>query len=472
MMKPTLTCCLFVLLIAAYAAAEAADQASRPPNIVLLIADDLGWSDLSCMGSDFYETPHIDALAAEGMLFTHAYAASANCAPSRAALMSGRYAPHTGVYTVGTPNRGKAANRKLLVPENTAQLAPDFVTIAERLQDGGYATGHFGKWHLGEGETGPIEQGFDVNFGGGQAGHPKSFFSPYKNEQIEDGPDGEHLTERMGREGARFIAAHTDEPFFLYMPFYAVHTPIQPPADHAGRFAAKPPGTIHDNARYAALIAAMDDAVGVILNALDAAELRDNTIVIFTSDNGGFGRVTSNAPLRGSKGMFYEGGIRVPLVVRWPSEINGGSRSDQPVSGIDLYPTLLEVSNLKENPDAQLDGMSLVPALRGLDLTSERALFWHFPAYLEAAGAVKGLWRTTPCSVIRRGDYKLQEFFEDGRVELYNLIDDPGETTDLSTSMPKLCDELHTALIAWRVQTKAAMPTGSNPAYTPPVVDD
>lgn len=450
------------LLVAACTVLLARAQA---PNIVLIVADDLGWSDLSCTGSDFYETPNIDGLAAQGMRFTNAYAAAANCAPSRAALLSGLYAPRTGVYTVASAHRGKPAERALNCPENNTELDPRFVTIAEALREAGYVTGMFGKWHLGTGPTGPEAQGFEVNIAGGRAGAPKSYFSPYGNPQIEDGPDGEHLTERIGREAAGFVRAHADEQFFLYVPFYAVHTPIQPPKDRLEHFKDKQPGTVHTHARYAALVAAMDAAVAQVLAAIDETDMTERTIVLFTSDNGGFGGTTSNAPLRGAKGMFYEGGIRVPLIVRWPGKIEGGALNDVPVTGVDFYPTLLEIAGVPNSGDAHLDGVSFAPALRGESFNPERAIFWHFPAYLESGGVVEGPWRTTPVSVIRQGQYKVLEYLEDGRVELYDLAEDLSETRDLGRELPDVRDRLLTRLHDWRESTSAAMPTGPNPEY-------
>jgi arylsulfatase A-like enzyme/formylglycine-generating enzyme required for sulfatase activity len=437
-------------------------------NIVLIVADDLGWTDLSCMGSDFYETPEIDRLAAEGVMFTNAYSAAANCAPSRAALLSGQYAPRTGVYTVGSLSRGKSANRALLCPPNTTVLDPSFVTIAERLEEAGYVTGHFGKWHLGQGETGPEGQGFDVNVGGGKAGHPASYFSPYRNAHLEDGPKGKHLTARLGHEAAAFVRANADTPFFLYVPFYAVHTPIQPPVDLAQEFAGKTPGANHRNVKYAALVRAMDRAVGTILGAIDDEGLRRNTVVIFTSDNGGFGRVTSNAPLRGSKGMFYEGGIRVPLLVRWPGVSEPSSLCEIPVTGVDFYPTLLEVAGLECSPEYLLDGVSFVELISRQSRSQERALFWHFPGYLESAGVSRGNWRTTPCSVIRIGRYKLIEFFEDDRLELYDLSSDLGESQDLASLEPQRVEAMYEQLVAWRDRLGAPAAFESNPNYTGP----
>ncbi len=462
---------LLAVLLLGCASSQADDRASDPtpdrPNIILIVADDLGWTDLGCMGSDYYETPNIDRLAREGMTFRQAYANAANCAPSRAALMSGQYAPRTGVYTVGTSARGKAKNRKLVPTENRTELATEVVTLAETLRGAGYVSASMGKWHLGEGdECGPLAQGFDLNIAGSKAGHPKSYHAPYRNPALEDGPDGEHLTDRMGNEAVRFVTEHADERFFLYLPFFAVHTPIQPRSDLHAHFKDKPAGERHTNAKYAGLVAGMDEAVGRLLDTLANLDLERRTLILFTSDNGGLSRVTNQAPLRGSKGMFYEGGVRVPLLARWPGVIAAESFQDAPVIGVDFYPTLTELAEA-QLPEQPLDGVSFLPALRGQALR-ERSLFWHFPAYLEAGSKnTPTPWRTTPCSVIRRGDHKLIEYFEDGRLELYDLANDIGEANNLTTAEPGLARSLHAELQRWRREIEADIPTEPNPRYSP-----
>ena len=467
MFRVALFVVLFLLGRAAIAGGEI--DGDPPLNIVLIVADDLGWRDAGFMGSDFYETPSLDRLAAQGMVFTDAYANGANCAPSRAALMSGQYGPRTGVYTVGSSNRGKAVNRKILTVANSITLDGQVVTLAETLRDAGYATGMMGKWHLGaDDERGPLAQGFDVNVGGNQAGHPRSYFSPYHNADIEDGKDGEYLTDRLTDEAISFVRAHAHEPFFLYLPFYAVHTPLQAKPKLLKKYRDKTPGERHTNARYAAMVEAMDTNVGRLVDAIDAAGIGSNTLIVFISDNGGLGRVTSMSPLRGAKGMFYEGGIRVPMIARLPGVIEAGSTCAEPVIGLDLYPTLLEFAKVDRPTGQALDGVSLAGLMRGDDAVERDALFWHFPAYLESGGVVKDSpWRTTPCGVIRMGEWKLIEYFEDGKLELYNLEADIGERANLADIRPDVRDRLHARLIAWRAEVNAPVPTEPNPKYEP-----
>jgi arylsulfatase len=430
---------------------------TTPPNIVLILADDLGWRDTGFMGSDFYETPNLDQLADGGMMFTDAYANGSNCAPSRAALMSGRYGPRTGVYSVGSSNRGKAANRRLLAPANRRKLSPDVVTLAEVLQSRGYTTASIGKWHLGDGpETGPLGQGFDHNVGGNQSGHPKSYFSPYRNKNLPDGAPGEYLTTRLTDEAIAFLQEQREEPFFLYLPYYTVHTPLQPESSRLEYYQSKPPGQRHRNPKYAAMVEALDANIGRLLTALDEQGLDQDTLIVFASDNGGSAPSTTMAPLRGSKGMFSEGGIRVPLVVRWPGHVAPGVRCSTPVMLMDLYPTLVEAAGGTADTS---DGESLLGLLTDGCAPLQRALFWHFPAYLEAApGRGIGPWRATPCSVIREENYKLLEFFEDGRLELYDLSEDIGETRNLAMEMPARTRQLHEKLVAWRAQVEAPVP--------------
>lgn len=436
---------------------------AKGPNLVLFYADDLGYTDLACQGSKYYETPNIDRLAREGMTFTQAYAGAANCAPSRACLMTGQYPPRHGIYTVGTSERGKAKNRKLVPVENKTVLNARFETMAEALQAAGYRTCVAGKWHLSED---PTKDGFDANFGGTTWGHPKSYFSPYKNPYLEDGPQGEHLPERLGREVANWIKENRDQPFFAYLPFYSVHTPIQAPAELAAKYAKKKPDGPHRDPKYAAMIESMDAAVGQILKTLDALDLAKETMVIFTSDNGPHGAISRAEPLRGTKGMFYEGGIREPFLVRYPGVVAAGSKNESPIAQIDLYPTFLALAGVAV-PD-RLDGVSLVPAFKGEDLP-ERALFWHFPAYLQSYKAdpdsASKFFRTTPCGVIRKGDWKLIRYFEDGAVELYNLKDDLSERTNLAEKEPEKTKALLQELEAWQVATDAPIPKLRNPKY-------
>lgn len=448
--------------------------ADERPNIVFIMADDLGYTDLGVTGSDYYLTPNLDKLASESMVFNAAYANCANCAPTRAALMSGMYAPRTGVYTVGNSDRGKASDRVLIPTQNKDTLAADFVTIAEVLKDAGYTTAHMGKWHLGAGETGPLNQGFDINVGGGHNGHPKSFFSPYKNIDIPDSPKGEYLTDRLTREAADFIGKQkaADKPFFLYLPLYTVHTPIQPEKKRIAAAESREKGQYHNKANYAAMVEGMDHYIGRVLNALDEHGVADNTIVVFTSDNGGHGGYTDQHPLRGSKGMFYEGGIRVPLIVKFPGVTKAGATSDEPVVLLDFYPTFAEAGKAKLPTTQPVDGVSLLPVLRDSQASLDReAIYFHFPCYLqgysggEGAEAQRPPWRATPCSVIRSGDWKLIKYFETGEVELFNLANDPGEQNDLSTKEVVKTIELTTLLKVWHKQTNAPIPTEKNPKY-------
>ncbi|MDP6371142.1 MAG: sulfatase [Vicinamibacterales bacterium] len=441
-----------------------------PPNIVLIYVDDLGWRDLGVMGSEYYETPNIDALASQGIRFTQAYSNAPNCAPARASLLSGLYPPRHGVYTVGTAERGEAANRRLVPVDNLTDLSLATVTLAEALAGRGYATGHVGKWHLGGPGFEAAAQGFAWSVAGDASGAPPSYFHPYARNgrslpDLDDGDDGEYLTDRLTDEALRFLDGHRDEPFFLYLSHYGVHTPIQAKAELEQYYRDKPPGTGHDNPTYAAMIQSVDESVGRLLRRLDERDLRDDTIVIFFSDNGGFGPATSMAPLRGSKGMLYEGGIRVPLSVRWPGTIRAGTVSDTPVIGVDLFPTLLAAAGIDPSGDPPLDGIDLTPLLTATGPIPDRPLFWHFPAYLEADASVPGPWRTTPAAAVRRGGYKLVTFFEDGRNELYDLTADLGETRDLADKDPERTAQLRALLESWWAETGAWIPTEPNPLY-------
>jgi len=443
---------------------------NEKPNIVFIMVDDLGWKDVGFMGSNYYETPNIDKLAGQGVVFTNAYANAPNCAPTRACLMTGQYTPRHGIYTVNNPDRGESRYRKLIPVPNKTILDVGFVTLAETMKSAGYRTGMMGKWHLGEGEeTGPEGQGFDVNIGGCHKGHPATYFSPYKNEFIEDVTDGEYLTDRMTDEAIKFIEESKDGPFFLYLPYYAVHTPIQPKPEVKKKYEGKPADGKQNNPDYAAMVETVDAGVGKIMKKLDELKLTGNTIVFFFSDNGGVGGITDMSPLRGSKGMLYEGGIREPMIVRWPGEVNPGTRCDIPVISVDFYPTFLEIAGIKKPKDLIMDGENILPLFTGKKKFKKRELFWHFPAYLQATKRfLPGLiWRTTPVSVIRKGDWKLLEFFEDGHLELYNLKKDISETNNLAEQMPGKARTLHKKLLKWRVKVNAPVPTELNPDYNP-----
>lgn len=455
--------CLFLLLCLT-APACAADK----PNIVFFFIDDMGWTDVGFMGSEFYETPNIDKLSREGMVFRSAYANAPNCAPSRACLMSGKYGPRHGIFTVGDPKRGNHKHRRLEPAPNKTVLDDKFITIAEALKTNDYTTASMGKWHLG---ADPRTQGFDVNVAGREWGSPSGggYHSPYKYPNLRNDEEGEYLTDRLTKEAINFIGKNKDKPFFLYLTHYAVHTPIQGRADLVAKYQSKAKTEHHRNAKYAAMVESVDHSVRDVLAELDRLSLADNTIVIFFSDNGGHSGATSNHPLRGAKGMLYEGGIREPLVVRWPGVTKAGSESNEPVIGIDIYPTLLAATGTTKPDGYELDGVSLVPVLKDKTAKLDRkALFWHFPCYLQGKGdPAGGPFRTTPAGAIRMGDWKLIEWFETGRLELYNLAKDIGEQNELSKSNPDKLAELHTAMKAWRTTVSAPIPTTPNPQYQP-----
>jgi len=473
MLRPAL---LAALLLASLAGAEAEAQDRAPrPNVVVILIDDLGYTDvnpLSPRADQYYETPHITRLAGQGMTFTNAYTNAANCAPSRAALMSGQAYPRQPVYTVNSGARGDAEDRRLVPAENETTLPLEKHTIAERLRRAGYATAFMGKWHLGAPpEAGPRQQGFEVNVGGTAAGHPSwdgGYFRPNNNPAIGDAEDGEYLTDYLFRKAVDYIRRHKGEPFYLQLSPYSVHTPLQAPDGRVAHYTKKTPVDGHNNPTYAAMIESVDRGVGRVMRTLRELGLRENTIVIFYSDNGGLGGyrsiglenngITDNAPLRGGKGSFYEGGIRVPLIVRWPGVVRPGTTTDEPVIGTDLYPTLLEATGAQPPADYPLSGTSVLPVLNDASAELGReSLYWHFPGYLQAYGP--GLWRTSPVSVIRAGDWKLLKFYEENRVELYNLAEDLGETVDLADQRPEKREELLGRLNDWLQARDAPLPT-------------
>lgn len=432
-------------------------------NIVFINADDLGVMDVGFMGNQIYHTPHLDQLASQGMVFTQAYAAAANCAPSRAALLSGQQASRTGVYTVGTSSRGNKETRKLIPTKNTPLLSDEQLTLLDLFQDAGFTTCQIGKWHVGKD---PLLQGVDINIGGNHLGHPRSYFSPYRNDNLIDGPEGEYLTDRLTNEAIGFIQRHQDQPFFLYLPYYTVHTPLQGRADLVSNYAGNPDIDAH----FAAMVEALDENVGRLLACLDDLGLHNNTIVIFTSDNGGIAAISSQHPLRAGKGSYYEGGIRVPLTVRWPGSVQAGTTCSVPVTGLDFFPTLLEAAGLEKPADTMLDGQSLLPLLTESGELTDRALFWHFPIYLQAYDGEKDeardpLFRTRPGSALRFEKWKLHEYFEDGTFELYDLEQDPGERENLAASMPEKLLELRAMLERWRLETNCPVPAEHNPHY-------
>ncbi len=441
---------------------------AQKPNIIFILADDLGWNNPGFMGSKYHETPNIDRLANQSVTFTNAYTNAPNCAPTRASIMTGQYTPRHGIFTVNNSDRGQAALRKLVPIKNKTILDKEKITIAEALKQAGYVSASIGKWHLGDDpEFGPEDQGFDVNVGGNRAGKPESYFSPYDNDNLTDGPPGEHLTERLTSEALSFIENNKNQPFFLYLPYFAVHTPLQAKKDIIEKYKQKPGTKAHNNPTFAAMLESVDQGVGKILDKLEALNLSENTMVIFFSDNGGVRKINSMEPLRGGKGMLYEGGIRVPLTIRWPNHIVPGSTCDVPVIGIDFFPTLMEIAGVMPPEGQVIDGLSLTPLFSGEKRLQRQAIFWHFPAYLQgkAEGARDPFFRTRPGGAVRAGDWKLIEYFEDSMLELYNLENDPGETDNLSKKMPEKTKELHDILIQWRLSIKAPVPTQLNPNY-------
>jgi len=424
------------------------------PNFVFIFIDDMGWKDLGFMGSQYYETPRIDRLASEGVVFTNAYSNAPNCAPTRACLMSGQYGPRHGVYTVGTAERGEAKRRKLIPTRNTTELGTEHVTLAEALKPAGYACACMGKWHLGtKAPHRPQDRGFDVVYERARRSHFEA--------------DGTYLTDRLTDESVKFIAANRERPFFLYLSHHAVHTPIQAKGEVVAKYDGKKASKGQSNPKYAAMIDSVDQSVGRVLDTLDKLGLAEKTVVFFFSDNGGHANFTSMQPLRGSKGTLYEGGIRVPAIVRWPGRTRAGETCETPIIGLDFYPTMLEMAGAAGPVGHTLDGESLVPLLaRGGGLKRE-AIFWHFPAYLEPYNDGQWPWRTTPAGAVRSGDWKLIEFFEDGRLELYDLKKDVGEKENLAGTKPEKARELHAMLQAWRSRVGAPVPTQLNPAFDP-----
>lgn len=449
----------------AWPCASAQTVGTRPPNIVYILADDLGWTDLASMGSKYYETPNIDRLAAQGMRMMRYYN-SQNCAPTRAVLMSGQYAPRTGIYTVNTLERGEASERRMNVPVNETRLPLDRHILPQALKSAGYATGMFGKWHLGNnGAYHPAQRGFDEAI----VSDGRHFdFTTIPGTVY---PKGQYLADFLTDRAVEFIARHRDKPFFLYLPHFAVHTPIHAKEEYVSAWMRKPAKGTHWNPTYAAMIQSLDESVGRVLAKLDELELTQNTVVIFSSDNGGLGGYytteaqseergfTDNAPLRGGKGTLYEGGIRVPFIVRWPGVVKAGAASEQPVAHVDIFPTLAEIGGAKPKDSAVLDGVSFAPVLKNPAATLSRdAIYWHFPGYLESYVHPRG-WRTSPVGAIHAGDLKLLEFFESGAVELYNLREDVSEKRNLAARMPDKVQQLRAKLAAWRLSVGARMPT-------------
>jgi arylsulfatase A-like enzyme len=446
------------------------DNQKAKPNIVFIFIDDLGWKDLGYMGSTYYETPNIDRLAKQGMIFTNAYANAANCAPTRASLLSGQYTPRHGVFTVANPARGEAKDRRLVPIDNSRKIPIDKITIAEALKTSGYVSAAIGKWHVG---NDPKEEGFDFSVNKFEIGYRGGHFN--KN--------GDYLADRFTNDAVDFITQNKDNPFFLYLAHDAVHTPIQAKEEIILKYESKEADGCHSHAKYAAMIESVDQSVGKINKTLQELGLSKNTILIFFSDNGGHGTYTCQKPLRGGKGMFYEGGIRVPMFAYWPDKIEGGTTCHDPVISTDFYTTFLDLAEAKSPDNYPLDGKSIVPLFDGEPSIDREAIYWHFPAYLNSYEGLRGesrdtTFRTRPVSVVRKGDWKLLMFHEEwvldgGRkkmdtnnsIELYNLKNDIGEKKNLVNTETRKRDELLDQLLDWQSKIKAPIPTKPNEDY-------
>lgn len=443
---------------------------AQPPNFVVIVADDMGWRDPAFMGSDYHQTPHMDRLAADGLVFTQAYANAPVCAPTRAAILSGQYAARTGVYTVGRAPR-ETDGLKLRTPRNVESLDPGLITLPEALKAAGYKTGLVGKWHLGRptGATGPEAHGFDVAIGTARGGGTRTYYAPYGISSLDgDAPEGQYLTNRLTDEAVGFIQDHKDRPFFLWLSHYAVHTPIEADPKVLAQVKKRPAGDLHDHAEYAAMVESFDQSVGRVVEALGAAGLAENTVVVFGSDNGGSRRVTRMTPLKGNKGSLSEGGVRVPCVVKYPGVVEPGRTTDTPVLLFDLFPTLLDLAEAGLSAEAKrqpVDGVSWAPLLRGQPAPglTDRPLVWHIPVYKTRPG---GRIAGSPATALRKGRWKLMYDYESKTSELYDLQADVGETKDLSDAEPGVAQELERELAAWQRRVDAELPT-PNPDYDP-----
>ncbi|MEX2382189.1 MAG: sulfatase [Opitutales bacterium] len=478
-LSPVLSGGFFVIAAATPLSAEEPPQ--NPPNILFIIADDLGSMDIGPYNpGSFYETPHLDEFARSGLTFRFGYGSNPVCSPTRFSIMTGKYPSRHDATNWFT---GTRSGRFDPAPMNSSMPADEF-TIAEALKEGGYATYFAGKWHLGaDPDLWPEKQGFDINKGGWTAGSPSAhggggYFSPYNNPRLSDGPEGEFLTDRLAEETVQFLRSRKDEeePFFAYLSFYQVHTPLQAPEELVRKYEAKAERlgldqldafgeeeqvwptdnprrvrVVQSHPVYAAMVESMDAAVGRVLFELDELGLSDNTIVIFTSDDGGLatseGHPTSNLPLRGGKGWVYEGGLQVPLILRWPGVTAEGSTTDQPVMNTDFYPTFIEAAGLPLRNDQHLDGVSLLPMLRGEGTPERDGLFWHYPHYSNQGGF--------PGGAVQIDGWKLIERYEDGRVHLYNLRDDIEEQNDLAEEYPERVERMRERLHAWYTEVDA-----------------
>ena len=454
---------LFIALVLGTASLTAQD---RPPNIIFMLIDDMGWTDLGCYGSKYYETPYIDQLAKDGMRFTNAYSACTVCSPTRAAVMTGKSPARLHITDwIAGHDRPHA---RLKIPDWTKHLPLEEETLAERLKTRGYATASIGKWHLGGPEFFPEKQGFDVNIGGTDRGQPPSYFSPYGIDTLKDGPKDEFLSDRLTSEAVGFIEKNKEQPFYIYLPHFAVHTPIMGKPEVVAKYQKKRAAGGHFNPTYAALVESVDDSVGRLRALLKKLQLTENTIFVFTSDNGGLsGTVsakgwsrgpTDNSPARLGKGSAYDGGVHIPLIVAWPGIIPAGETCDTPVISYDHVPTLLEATSTALKDGQIVDGESLMPLLTQKGALKRNAIYWHYPHYHPGSA--------TPYSAVREGDWKLIEFFETSQAELYNLRRDPGELENVADVDTDVAAVLTEKLHAWRKEVGAQEPT-PNEAYDP-----
>lgn len=459
---------LFILLVVILAGTVSAQSRL---NVVFFLIDDLGWKDLGCQGSSYYQTPHIDRLAAEGMRFTNGYAACNVCSPSRAAIMTGKY-PARLLLTQWLPSgRWSRTKNKMREGRYISNLPLEEITIAEAMREAGYHTAFMGKWHLGtETYYYPKHQGFDVNVAGRDYGAPGSYFYPFegsweipttgqilRKKSPLSGKQGDYLVDRLAEEAEKYIRANADKAFFLMLSHYAVHTPLQGKPDKIARYEQVDEDRQQGKPAYAAMVESVDDSVGRVMKTLRDLNLDERTLVIFTSDNGGTARATDNSPLRANKGSNYEGGIRVPVIIKWPGRTKPGSVSHVPVIGTDFYPTILAATGQELRPHQHIDGESLVPILTGSGDLNRDAIYWHYPHYNNHP-------QSFPSGVIRSGDWKLFEAYETGELSLFNLSRDIGETTNLADEVPAKAAELHAKLKAWRIDV-GADPMRKNPEY-------
>ena len=440
---------------------------SPKPNIIIINVDDLGWKDLGYMGSEFYHTPNIDELSKQGVVFMNAYSGASNCAPSRASLMSGLNTPKHGIYTVGNPDRGDKRTRKLIPSKNTRFLNDSINTIPKLLKSKGFVTANFGKWHINKD---PLSHGFDFNIGGSNKGNPgkNGYFSPYKIDFIESNFNGEYLTDRIAKEAISFFKKNQKKSFFANISFYSVHTPIQGKKEWIDFYKLKEGENGQDNNAYGAMVSSVDENIGKIIQSLKQLNLYESSLIFFTSDNGGIRAISNQYPLRAGKGSYYEGGIKVPLIIKWPNMSKKNTVSYSNVSQLDFFPTILDVikDDLKPN---NLDGTSLKNHLTN-STKINRDLFFHFPIYLEAYNKSEDqgrdpLFRTRPGSVIISNNWKLHHYFEDNEVELYDLKNDPSEAINLIKTDRDVAVKLFQKLKKWRKNNKVFIPSEPNPLY-------